>query len=66
MKSKQKAEDEAKKIDEKKITRLEIINHAKNDRSIGRLLTLHKSLGDFNSIEIQLQDGGKTLKIFLD
>ena len=62
---KQKAEDEAKKIDEKKITRLEIINHAKNDRSIGRLLTLHRSLGDFNSIEIQVQDGGTTLKIFL-
>jgi len=62
----QKAEDKAKKIDEKKITRLEVINHAKNDKSIGRLLTLHKSLGDFNAIEIHLQDGGKTLKIFLD
>ena len=66
MTTKQKAEDEGKMIDEEKITRLEIINHAKNDRQIGRLLTLHKSLGDFNSIEIQLQDGGKTLKIFLD
>jgi hypothetical protein len=62
----QKAEDKGKKIDEKKITRLEIINHAQNDKSIGRLLTLHKSLGDFNAIEIHLQDGGKTLKIFLD
>ena len=61
----QKAEDKGKMIDEKKITRLEIINHAQNDRSIGRLLSLHKSLGDFNSIEVQLQDGGKTLKIFL-
>ena len=61
----QKLEDESKKIDERKITRLEIINHAKNDRQIGRLLTLHKSLGDFNAIEIHLQDGGKTLKIFL-
>ena len=38
----QKAEDKGKKIDEKKITRLEIINHAQNDKSIGRLLTLHK------------------------
>jgi len=65
MKSKQKAEDEAKKIDEKKITRLEVINHAKNGKDIGRLLTLHKSLGDFNAIEIHLQDGSKTLKIFL-
>jgi diphthamide synthase subunit DPH2 len=66
MTTKQKAEDESKKIDEKKITRVEVINHAKNDRSIGRLLSLHKSLGDFNAIEIHLQDGGKTLKIFLD
>jgi hypothetical protein len=65
MKSKQKAEDEGKVIDEKKITRLEVINHAQNDRQIGRLLTLHKSLGDFNTIELQLQDGGKTMKIFL-
>jgi len=65
MKSKQKAEDEGKVIDEKKITRLEIINHAKNGKDIGRLLTLHKSLGDFNAIEIHLQDGGTTLKIFL-
>jgi hypothetical protein len=65
MKSKQKTEDEGKVIDEKKITRLEVINHAQNDRSIGRLLSLHKSLGDFNAIELQLQDGGRTLKIFL-
>jgi hypothetical protein len=65
MTRKEKTEDKAKKIDEKKITRLEIINHAKNDRQIGRLLSLHKSLGDFNSLEIQLQDGGKTMKIFL-
>ena len=61
----QKAEDKGKKIDEKKITRLEIINHAQNDKSIGRLLTLYKDMGDFNAIEIHLQDGGKTLKIFL-
>ena len=52
-------------MDYSKITRLEIINHAQNDKSIGRLLSLHKSLGDFNAIEIHLQDGGKTLKIFL-
>ena len=53
-------------MDYSKITRLEIINHAKNDRQIGRLLSLHKSLGDFNALELQLQDGGETLKIFLD
>jgi len=49
-----------------KITRLEVINHAKNDRPVGRILTLYKELGDFKSIELSYQDGGKTLKIFLD
>ena len=48
------------------ITRLEIINHAKNDKPIGRILTLYKELGDFNSIELSYQDGKQTLKIFLD
>jgi hypothetical protein len=48
------------------ITRLEVINHAKNDKPIGRILTLYKELGDFNSIELSFQDGKQTLKIFLD
>jgi hypothetical protein len=48
------------------ITRVEVINHAKNDKPIGRLLTLYKELGDFRSVELSFQDGGKTLKIFLD
>lgn len=48
------------------INRLEIINHATNDHQVGRLLTLYKSMGDFESIEISIQDGGKTLKIFLE
>ena len=48
------------------ITRLEIINHAKNDHPIGRMLTLYKDLGDFKSIELSYQDGKRTLKIFLD
>ena len=48
------------------ITRLEVINHAKNDHPIGRILTLYKELGDFNSIELSFQDGKRTLKIFLD
>jgi hypothetical protein len=51
---------------QKPITRVEVINHAKNDKPIGRLLTLYKELGDFNSVELSFQDGGKTLKIFLD
>ena len=47
------------------ITRVEVINHAKNDKPIGRLLTLYKELGDFDSVELSFQDGGRTLKIFL-
>jgi len=54
-----------KEIDETIINRIEVINHAKNDRAIGRLLTLYAELGHFNSIELAVQDGGKTLKIFL-
>jgi hypothetical protein len=54
-----------KEIDENKITRIEIINHADNRHEIGRLITLHKSLGDFDTVEISIQDDGKTMKIFL-
>ena len=56
-------EEEEKTVE---ITRLEVINHADNDKPIGRILTFYKELGDFNSIELSYQDGGKTLKIFLD
>ena len=48
------------------ITRFEVINHAKNTYQIGRLLTLYQELGDFSSIELSFQDGGRTLKVFLD
>lgn len=54
---------EQKKVE---ITRLEVINHAKNDMPIGRILTLYKELEDFKNIEVSYQDGGMTLKIFLD
>ena len=53
-------------IDDSKITRIEVINHAKNDYSVGRMLTLHKELGDFDIAEISIQDGGRTMKIFLN
>jgi len=55
-------------IDETIIDRVEVINHAttKNGNGIGRLLTLYKELGDFNTIQISIQDSGRTLKIFLD
>ena len=57
-----------KEIDENKLTRIEVINHATSEHglAIGRILTLYKEMGDFNSIELSIQDGGKTLKIFLD
>ena len=48
-----------------KVTRLEVINHATNDKPIGRILTMYKELGDFTNIELEYQDGGRTLKIFL-
>ena len=53
-------------IDDAKITRVEVINHAKNEHPIGRLLVLYKELGDFDIAEIVLQDGGRTMKIFLN
>ena len=55
-----------KEIDETKINRIEIINHASNDHPIGRLLVLYKEMFDFEGVEISIQDGGRTLKIFLD
>ena len=55
-------EKEKKEVE---ITRLEVINHADNDRPIGRILTMYKSMEDFQEIQVQYQDGGRTLKIFL-
>jgi len=54
-------------IEEEKLDRIEVINHftKENDRAIGRILTLYKELGDFNTIELSIQDKGRTLKIFL-
>lgn len=55
-------EKEEEKVE---ITRLEVINHADNDRPIGRILTMYKSMEDFQEIQVQYQDDGRTLKIFL-
>lgn len=46
------------------VKRLEIVNHAKNNLEIGRVLTLRAGR-DFKVLDAQLQDGGLTLKIFL-
>jgi hypothetical protein len=53
-------------IDLEKISRIEVINHAKNRYSVGRLLTLYKELEDFDSLEISVQDDGRTMKIFIN
>ena len=58
--------DEPLTLNVNKLNRLEIINHAKNDKAIGRLLTLYKELKDFKTLELSVQDDGKTLKIFLN
>jgi hypothetical protein len=47
------------------VTRLEVINHADNDKPIGRILSMFKELNDFQEIEVQYQDGGRTIKVFL-
>ena len=47
------------------ITRLEVINHAKNDKPVGRMLTLYKEMGHFQQVDLSYQDDCKTLKIFL-
>ena len=48
-----------------KITRLEVINHAENKYTVGRVITLYKELG-FDSLDFSFQDKGMTLKIFVD
>lgn len=53
------------KVDFDKISRVEIINHANNDHRFGRLISLYKDI-DFTSLEISIQDDGRTMKIFLD
>ena len=53
-------------FDLEKINRLEVINHADNRFPIGRVITLYKELNDFDSLEISIQDDGKTMKIFIN
>jgi hypothetical protein len=50
---------------EVEVTRFEVINHAGNDKPIGRILSMFKELNDFQEIQVQYQDGGRTIKIFL-
>ena len=56
---------ENKEKEKVEVTRLEVINHASNYKPIGRILTMYKEMGDFKEVEVQYQDGGRTIKIFL-
>jgi hypothetical protein len=58
-------ENEKKEKKEVEVNRFEVINHAGNDKPIGRILTMYKEMGDFNEIELSYQDGGRTIKVFL-
>lgn len=57
-------QDKQQQLDLTNITRLEVINHASNSHPIGRVLTMYKTK-DFRNIDMQFQDDGKTLKIFV-
>ncbi len=57
---------ESSAINSVEITRFEVINHGNKKLGIGRILTLYQEIGDFSSIELSFQDGGRTLKVFLD
>ena len=56
--------EKERELDLTDVTRLEIINHAKNNLEIGRVLTLRAGK-DFTVLDAQLQDGGSTIKIFI-
>lgn len=58
-------QDKKQQLDLTNITRLEVINHAKNSHRIGRLLTMYKETEDFTVVDAEFQDGGETLKIFI-
>ena len=53
-------------IDNSKITRIEVINHADNGMPAGRILVLYKDINDFHTMDISMQDDGQTMKIFLN
>lgn len=56
--------EKEREIDLTDVKRLEIINHAKNNLEIGRVLTLRADR-DFKVLDASIQDGGLTLKLFL-
>lgn len=52
-------------IDLSKITRLEVINHSNINDEKGRIVVAYKGEKGFDDIDIQVQDNGTTVKIFL-
>lgn len=65
---KMKIETGTAKLDARKLTRLEVINHAGTSKELrfGRVFSAYKELGDFDTLSISIQDDGRTIKIFLD
>ena len=56
--------EKQQQLDLTNITRLEVINHASNRHSIGRILTMYETK-DFTVVDAQFQDENRTLKIFI-
>lgn len=56
--------EKERELDLTDVKRLEIINHAKNNLEIGRILTLRAGK-DFTVLDASIQDDGLTIKIFL-
>lgn len=57
----QEGEEQSKPIKKNKITRVEIIDHSSESTPFGRVYTKYNC----KEVEIQEQDGGRTLKIFI-
>jgi hypothetical protein len=54
-------------MDTSKVTRVEVINHGAALDYVGTVDTFGRLLGTWNcSVELSLQDGDRTLKVFLD
>ena len=57
-------EAKQQQLDLTNITRLEVINHASNRHSIGRILTMYETK-DFTVVDAEFQDENRTFKIFI-
>lgn len=48
------------------LEKLELVNHAQNFFEKGRILTFFENKGHFKTLDVMVDDMGKTLKIFLN